>query len=203
MPDDDLLLKILGAAQDLRWIGPAPLDQAIAHARGFAAGVPSPPARFADLGTGGGVPGLVLAFEWPDAEVVLVEGSTRRAEFLVSSVEQLGLADRCTVRAERAELTGHVPVLRGACDVVAARGFSPPAVTAECAAPLLRPGGLLVVSEPPSGEDRWPEDGLAAVGLTPADTWTTPFRYRSFRQDAPCPPRYPRRVGIPSKRPLF
>jgi 16S rRNA (guanine527-N7)-methyltransferase len=201
MPED--LRAVLREAQDLGWLGAAPLDRAIAHAEGFAVGVPVPPARFADLGTGGGVPGLVLAFTWPAAEVVLVEGSTRRASFLAGAVVRLGLADRCRVLAERAELTGRREDVRAACDVVVARGFAAPAVTAECAAPLLRVGGVLVVSEPPSGEDRWPADGLGSLGLTPGATWTTDFHYRALHQSYPCPTRYPRRVGIPTKRPLF
>lgn len=203
MPEDPDLRAVLAEAQDLGWIGSAPLDQAIAHATGFADGVPSAPARFADLGTGGGVPGLVLALRWPSAEVVLVEGSTRRAAFLTAAVARLGLDGRCRVVAERAELVGRRAGLRGACDVVTARGFAPPPVTAECAAPLLRVGGLLVVSEPPTGEDRWPAAGVAPLGLTPGDTWNTDFHYRSLRQSTPCPTRYPRRVGVPQKRPLF
>ena len=51
-----------------------------------------------------------------------------------------------------------------------ARSFGPPAATAECAAPLLAVGGLLVVSEPPDGPDRWPADALAALGLEPSDS---------------------------------
>ena len=215
MPEDvipipDELRAVLREAQDLGWIGPAPLAQAIAHAEGFAAGVPSPPGspgrpgRVADLGTGGGVPGLVLAFVWPSAELVLVEGSSTRAAFLEAAVGRLGLSERCRVVGERAELTGRRPDLRGTCDVVVARGFASPPVTAECAAPLLRVGGLLVVSEPPSGGDgRWPADGLAPLGLTPGTTWTTDFHYRSLTQTSPCPDRYPRRTGIPQKRPLF
>jgi 16S rRNA (guanine527-N7)-methyltransferase len=119
-------------------------------------------------------------------------------------VARLDLQGRCRVVAERAELAGRRDDLRGACDVVVARGFAPPPVTAECAAPLLRVGGLLVVSEPPgSDDDRWPADGLAPLGLTLATTWTTDFHYRSLHQSRPCPTRYPRRVGIPQKRPLF
>ena len=203
MSEDPSLRAVLGEAQELGWIGSAPLDQAIAHAEGFAVGVASRPGRFADLGTGGGVPGLVLALLWPSADVVLVEGSTRRATFLTAAVARLGLSDRCRVLAERAELTGRRADLRGECDVVVARGFASPPVTAECAAPLLRVGGLLVVSEPPTGEDRWPAAGVAALGLTPGDTWNTGFHYRSLLQTTRCPVRYPRRTGIPQKRPLF
>ncbi len=52
-------------------------------------------------------------------------------------------------------------------------------------------------------DDRWPSEGVAMLGLTPGRVWTDPYAYRSFRQSTPCPDRYPRRVGVPAKRPLF
>jgi 16S rRNA (guanine527-N7)-methyltransferase len=106
--------------------------------------------------------------------------------------------------------------LRGEFDAVVARSFGPPAVTAECAAPFLVVGGRLVVSEPP-GDDRddegigasaptpprWPAKGLARVGLVGEAAWTEPFHYRSFVLERPCPDEFPRRDGVPAKRPLF
>jgi 16S rRNA (guanine527-N7)-methyltransferase len=76
-------------------------------------------------------------------------------------------------------------------------------VTAECAAPLLAVGGLLVVSEPPDGR-RWPASaleplGMAVEGMVRGAAGT----FQRLRQVTPCPDRYPRRVGIPAKRPLF
>ena len=77
-------------------------------------------------------------------------------------------------------------------------------MTAECAAPLVAVGGMVVVSEPPSSsEDRWPSDGLALVGLAVERTISEPVHLVSLRALAACPARYPRRVGVPEKRPLF
>lgn len=197
---------VLADAQARGWIGKAPLEETVAHARGFADCVPSVPSLFADLGSGGGVPGLVLGLAWPSAQGVLIESSARRAEFLRSAVKSLGLDDRVEVLHARAELAGHRPEVRGRCDVVTARSFGAPAVTAECAAPLLRIGGTLVVSEPPAGEPsaaRWPAESLAAVGLEPASLVTTPFTYQTLRQATQCPAQYPRRPGTPDKRPLY
>jgi 16S rRNA (guanine527-N7)-methyltransferase len=78
-------------------------------------------------------------------------------------------------------------------------------VTAECGAPFLAAGGHIVVSEPPDGDDaRWPAEGVQELGLA-ADgiVRTEAGSYRLLRQVAPCPDRYPRRVGMPAKRPLF
>ena len=203
MPETTTLETVLLDAQRRGWIGAGPLPRAIAHASGFAEGPVPAPSSFADLGSGGGLPGLVLAVAWPEARAVLIEGSATRAGFLVDAVESLGLIDRCTVIAVRAEEAGRRPELRSSFDVVVARGFGAPAVTAECAAPLLRVGGHVLVSEPPDDTARWPEDGLAPLGLSPTERWSTDFHYQSLLQVSLCPARYPRRVGIPTKRPLF
>ena len=65
------------------------------------------------------------------------------------SIKDLGIGHRVSVLSSRAEIAGHQPQWRGSFDAVVARGFAAPGVTAECAAPLLRVGGLLCVSEPP------------------------------------------------------
>lgn len=197
------LLAVLERSRDLGFLGPGPMSVQVAHAAGFAVGIPDRPRRWLDLGSGGGVPGLVLAGRWPGATAVLLDSAERRTAFLAEAVAELGWSDRVEVVRLRAEEAGRRPELRAGCDLVVARGFGPPPVTAECAAPLLRVGGRLVVSEPPDAEERWPEDGLALVGLAPAERWHEPFHYRSFLLTSLCPEAYPRRVGVPGKRPLF
>ncbi len=91
--------------------------------------------------------------------------------------------------------------------MVTARSFGPPAVTVECGAPLLRVGGLLVVSEPPGTDEHpeWPAEGLDLVGLAPTSQtrFDDRFGYQVLVKTGATPDRYPRRVGIPTKRPLF
>jgi 16S rRNA (guanine527-N7)-methyltransferase len=205
----DGLEAVLERSRSLGFLGPGSLRVQAEHAAGFAAGPGPAPGRFLDLGSGGGVPGLVLAGLWPDAEGVLLDASERRCAFLAEAIDHLGLAGRVQVVRARAEEAGRSAELRGSMDVVTARGFGPPPVTAECGAPFLRVGGRLVVSEPPDGgadeppASRWPAEGLATVGLAPDRAWSEPYRYRSFVAVAACPARYPRRVGVPGKRPLF
>jgi len=128
----------------------------------------------------------------------------RRTAFLDDAVARLGLADRVTVRTARAEDAGRDATLRGQADVVVARGFGPPPVTAECAAPFLRVGGALVVSEPPASEgQRWAEGGLDVLGLRLEATLVGPPAFVRLRQVAVCPTLYPRRSGVPRKRPLW
>ena len=164
-----------------------------------------PEGRSLDLGSGGGVPGLVLAKARPHAEWVLLDASARRTAFLVRAVAALGLAPRVQVVTGRAEELARREDHRASYQLVVARSFAGPAVVAECAAPLLTVGGTLVVSEPPDrqGGARWPEDGLHPLGLQLAVTTSTPPQFVRLRQVQRCPERFPRRVGIPTKRPLW
>lgn len=164
---------------------------------------PAPPGRWGDLGTGGGPPGLVLATLWPDTAGYLIESTDRRAGFLRRAAEALGLVS-VHVLHQRAEEVGRTPELRGSLDLVVARGFGPPAVTAECAAPLLRVGGALIVSEPPEPDrDRWPAEGLEQLGMVMQGRLDVGAGFAVITQERLCPDRYPRRPGIPAKRPLF
>lgn len=161
------------------------------------------PRRLLDLGSGGGIPGLVAAALLPETGCTLLDGRDERARLLARYVEELGWSERVAVVAARAELAGHGP-LRGQFDAVVARGFGAPAVTAECGAAFLRLGGALVVSDPPEGAgDRWPIEGLRRVGLQPLPLPCQRWALSCFMLDTPVADRYPRRVGIPAKRPLF
>jgi 16S rRNA (guanine527-N7)-methyltransferase len=220
--DGTTIESVLERSRRLGFLGPGSVRVHIEHARAFALGFGATPRRVLDLGSGGGVPGLVLAAEvWTGSEFVLLDAGERRIAFLEGAVADLGLAPRVGVVRARAEVAGRDPQLRGSFDAVVARGFGPPAVTAECGAPFLRPGGTLVVSDPPvDGEDaplgavssttapaarldRWPAEGLARLGLVVERVWTEPFHHRALRLEHPCPDRYPRRDGVPARRPLF
>jgi 16S rRNA (guanine527-N7)-methyltransferase len=166
-----------------------------------------------------------VATRWPEATVVLLDASARRTAFLTAAARRLGLEDHVAVRQDRAEVAGRDPELRGHLDFVLSRSFGRPAVTAECAAPLLKLGGWLVVSEPPatplpdpgpsgapaaapgapdpSEGPRWPAEPLRQLGLEPAGLVHEGFEYQTLRQFEACPERFPRRDGVPAKRPLF
>ena len=207
----DVLVPVLEEARRLGFLGPGPVETHLDHAGGYAAALEHDagpawlPARAADLGSGAGLPGLPLALQFADTQWTLVEASVRRAAFLREAVRELGLEARLAVVEERAEVIGRAPEYRGRFDLVVARSFGPPAVLAECAAPLLRVGGRAVVSEPPGGEpERWPAGGLAQLGMAPgAGVQAGGAAYQVLRQDEPCPDRWPRRVGVPTKQPLF
>lgn len=202
------LIEVLSFAQEIGAIGPAPLSQHLQHALGFATAIADllpPRARVVDLGSGGGIPGLVLAEVLPDLTVTLLEGRTMRCELLESSVARLGLGDRVGVLSGRAEDVGQMARWREHFDGAVARGFAAPGVTAECAAPLLKIGGFLCVSEPPAVNqfERWPADGCAELGLEHRLAIAVPHAFVVLVQIRDCPARFPRRTGVPAKRPLF
>ena len=195
---------ILEEARRQGFLGPGPVIAHIEHSLAFQTLVTEPPGRGVDLGSGGGVPGLPLALSWPGSAWLLVDSSRRRTDFLSDAVEALGLTDRVTVRCQRAEEAGRDIALRSRADLVVARGFGPPSVTAECAAALAAVGGGIVVAEPPGGNPaRWPATALAQLGLLAGRAVSTPVALQRLEVIAPCPERFPRRTGIPAKRPLF
>jgi len=192
------LAAVLTEHGRLGFFGPGATPGAlVAHALLFDAALRSA-STMADLGSGGGVPGLVLAVARPELDALLVEVSGTRADALARAVARLGLGGRVRVDRRPAEQVGRDPRWRGALDAVVARSFGPPGVVAEAAAPLLRVGGQLVVSEPPEAEDRWPATELARLGL--AVDVVQLRGVRSLTQVATAPERVPRRKLRP---PLF
>jgi 16S rRNA (guanine527-N7)-methyltransferase len=204
--DDASLIRVLERSRELGFLGPGPVEFHVEHARAFV-GLVSAGRRVLDLGSGGGLPGLVLLHACPQLErLVLLDAMERRGDFLRWAVAELRAPSTVQVVTSRAEPAARTTDLRGQFDIVVARSFGRPAVTAECSVGFLEgPGARLLVSEPPEPDvGRWPDAGLTTLGLRaeqrhegaagtiqelvlvehPSDAW-------------------PRRDGVPAKRPLF
>src|SRR5262249_42391416 len=167
-----VLRQVLETAREFGFLGPGDPEAHIRHAEAFAAAVESRfgthgPKSFLDLGSGAGVPGLILAARWPESRAALVDASERRCAFARESVTSLGFEERVSVRCERARVLGRDPAMREECPRVRARPWAARAVTAEGAAPFLEVGGFLIVSEPPATDlaDRWPTAALDEFGF--------------------------------------
>jgi 16S rRNA (guanine527-N7)-methyltransferase len=166
--DSDGLVETLRDAQRLGFLGSRPIEQAVAHTQGFvdALGLLPPGTRLIDIGSGGGLPGLVLADRYRDASITLVDRRQKRTDFLQRAVVRLGLLNvevRCA-DVERLSVSVASGVL-APFDVVTARGFGPPDVTLRYAVGLLASPGTIAISEPPVG-DRWDPSMLVELGVT-------------------------------------
>ncbi|MGA1392380.1 MAG: 16S rRNA (guanine(527)-N(7))-methyltransferase RsmG [Phycisphaerales bacterium] len=160
--------------------------------------------RVLDLGSGGGVPGLVLASVMPEVEFTLVEATGKKARFLVDTAASLGLAN-VEVLSERAETLGHDPWLRGSRDVVVARAVGPLRVLVELAVPLLRVGGTLlaVKGERAPVEIAEAKRALHMLHAVAIDSISTPTgTIVVVEKSRETPKAYPRALGTPSHQPL-
>ncbi len=202
-------VKLLRRSGDRGFLGGMPIADQIDHALGFVFAVEellkAPPLSLLDLGTGGGLPGIVLIAAWPEARAVFLDANERRTEFLQGEVAALPRGADVEIVRGRAEELGR-GVLREDFQVVVSRSFGPPAVTAECGSAFVRKGGLLIVSEPPDTDSgRWPSAGVGQLGLSEAErvNFADRFNYQILRKTSELPEKYPRRVGVPRKRPVF
>ena len=180
-------------------------DAARVHVDDSLVAVPYVPAgRIADLGSGAGVPGLVLAAVLPDRSFVLVEASRKKCAFIAETAEAMGLSN-VSVQWGRAEEVADV------FDGVCARALAALPVLCEYAAPLLGEGGTAIFWKGAVEADEEADGRYAAsvLGLSaPEVIPVTPFSGSArrtlwvFRKIAPTPERFPRRAGIATKRPL-
>jgi 16S rRNA (guanine527-N7)-methyltransferase len=124
------------------------------------------PCSLVDLGSGAGLPGIVLALLLPDSEVILLEPALRRATFLEECVAELALANARVVRARAEQMVGELAV-----DVVTARAVAPLDRLAALAVGLLKPGGILLAIKgaKASAEVRDAEAALRRLGLRDAE----------------------------------
>ncbi len=172
-------------------LGPSAVEAYVEHGKAHcrAAGVAAG-GRWCDLGSGAGLPGLILALEAESIEVLLLDRSTARCEFLRWAVVELMVADRVSVLCAEAADTASSSTYMGSFDGVVSRSFGSPPLVAEIAGALLKPGGRLVVSEPPDGGGRWPDEGLQRTGLSMVDVVIGPPGFvvleRTSAKQRPC-----------------
>lgn len=165
-PVHTALVRVLGEIQRRGGIGRGPVDAAVLHAEQFVAALPhdlASGARLVDLGSGGGLPGLVIACRRPDLHVTLVERRAKRADLLGYGVRALGVDDHVEVVAD--DVMRVVERHGGTFQVVTARSFAAPSVVLDVADRLLAHPGVLLVAEPPADAGRWATADLAATGL--------------------------------------
>ena len=163
--------------------------------------------RVVDVGSGGGLPGLALKLARPELLVTLIDSDQDKAAFLIQAAARMRL-DGVEVVGRPAEEVGHDERFREAFDAAVARALAPMAVLAELCLPLVRVGGRLLAQktgkEDVTSATRAIEVlGGALDGVAPA---RSPARREGtvvvVRKVAATPAAYPRRPGVPRRRPL-
>lgn len=151
----------------------------------------------ADVGSGGGFPGIPLKLAMPDLRMCLVESDQRKADFLRDAVAELGLGD-VEVDSRRAEEVGRDPRHREAYDVVVTRAAAKAPAAAEYCIPLVREGGSLLALAQFKDWDQ----ARRAIGQLGGRLDGERSGVIVVRKIRPTPDQFPRRVGVPGKRPL-
>ncbi len=166
--------------------------------------------RVVDVGSGAGFPGLPLKLVFPEIDLHLVESVGKRTAFLEHISGLLGL-EGVSIHAGRAEALARQPELRESFDLALVRGVAKMSLLLEYALPFCRMGGFTVAHKHGALEPELAESGPALselggrqAGVFPVtlDGLTDNRVVAAFEKVAPTPARYPRRVGIPAKRPL-
>jgi 16S rRNA (guanine527-N7)-methyltransferase len=176
----------------------------------YRAGALSPHegARALDLGAGAGFPGLPMRIAHSSLRLTILEATRKKTAFLEELLARLGLEDVAVITG-RAEAVAHEPAHREGYDLVLARAVAPLAVLVELALPFLKGGGFLATPKGTRAPEEMADAGRALaicggriVSAEPLPSPTLPLTLVLVEKVAPTPATYPRRPGIPTKRPL-
>jgi 16S rRNA (guanine527-N7)-methyltransferase len=158
-----------------------------------------PDGPLVDIGSGGGIPGLVLGLVRPARPLHLVEATARKAAFLRETAARMGVA--VTVHAERSEDLARVgSPLRDACACACARALAAPPAAAELCLPFVAVGGRVLLW---LGQSATPDDvAPAAAALGGALLASSTRGLLVVEKRAATPERFPRRPGVAARRPI-
>ncbi|MDG1846249.1 MAG: class I SAM-dependent methyltransferase [Acidimicrobiales bacterium] len=204
------LLEILEKARNYKFLGPISLEDHIKNGKGFVEVLsnlhtdPTQTPYVVDLGSGGGVPALIIAEALPKWNFLLIERKIKRVEFLQWAIENTVFGKNIKIYNGEAENAAGDHNYAKSADFVTSRSFGPPSVTAECSCCFLKKGGHLIVSEPPKREERWPTTPLAVTGLYPITIQQPKYgSFQALKLKKYPEERFPRRPGVARKRPLW
>ncbi len=169
------------------------------------------PRKCIDVGTGCGVPGLLVAIALPAVELTLLDSVRRKTKAIEDISATIGLNSRTTTITERVEITGHNPHYRNKFDLALARAVATPPVVAEYLVPFLKEDGEAILFR---GKWNHKEQEYLSKALVPLNAYISHVAVQELPANKgirhqirlkaanSCPTTYPRKTGIPQKKPL-
>lgn len=200
------LISSLEQSRTLGFLSPQPIDSQIQHSIDFLSLFPKHENKALDLGAGGGLPCLVWLNQNADVDITALDSMNKRTNFLQSVKDSnKSITDRFHILNGRAEGIAHNLEFREKFDIVVARGFGAPFITAECASGFIKPGGLLVVSGRPENEiQRWNQKALQQIGLSLKEVVDGQFSHAVvIQKTGKLNDQYPRSAALMKKKPLW
>ncbi len=170
----------------------------------------SSPFNVIDIGCGGGFPGVPVIIEYPDLKLCAVDSIGKKLEFIKILSEKLEIIDRVEIINSRAEELARNPGKRQKFDIALARAVAKLNIIAEYCLPFVKVGGYFVVYKAKNIEQEVEEAQNAISELGGEMISITPYTLSSgeernlvvIKKVKPVPVKYPRKPGIPAKRPL-
>jgi 16S rRNA (guanine527-N7)-methyltransferase len=167
--------------------------------------------RLIDIGTGAGMPGIPLKVVFPDIKLVLLEATAKKAVFLRHITHKLGL-DEVEIVVGRAEEVAHEAQYRERFDLVLSRAVAPLPTLVELTLPFCTIGGSFIAQKKGAIDDEISRASKAIGLLGGSLREVKRIDLAEFADErylividkvSPTPPNYPRRPGIPAKRPIM
>jgi 16S rRNA (guanine527-N7)-methyltransferase len=168
------------------------------------------PLNIIDVGTGAGLPGLPLKIALPQIRLTLLEATAKKTRFLSHLITELGL-QKVNIVTGRAEEVAHEPAYREAFDIVLARALAPLPALVELALPFCAVGGRLIAHKKGNIREEIEQSKKAIETLGGAPSEVKPVELEGLEDNRTLviinkvkssPAAYPRRPGIPVKRPI-
>lgn len=170
--------------------------------------IPKDAKSLVDIGSGAGFPGIPIKIVRPDLKVTLLETAAKKVAAMQSIISTLGLSGIEAIQA-RAEDAGRDPKFREHFDVATARAVAALPVLVEYALPLIRPGGILIAQKTAGQKEiEDAENAIRILGGKLKEVLHVKLPSLADRQlvviekISITPPEYPRRAGLPTKKPL-
>jgi 16S rRNA (guanine527-N7)-methyltransferase len=164
-----------------------------------------------DIGIGGGFPGIPLLIAYPHWKLCAVDSVSKKLKFIEILCKKLGISDRIEIVSARAEGLAHMPGKREAFDLAVTRAVARMNVICEYCLPFVRPGGYFVAYKAKTASEEL-EDARSAIHILGGNYIKTVQYTLSGKEErnlvlikkiSPTPQKYPRKPGMPAKKPLI